>query len=132
MVYADRRGTATSIYAVGLVLEDLEARGGLEAAERRNREKSEFLYEAIDGSDGFYVGHAEAGSRSRMNVTFRLSNEDLEPLFLEEAGRRGLVGLKGHRSVGGIRASIYNSVELASVEELVALLGDFRFKVTST
>ncbi len=114
-----------AIYVVGLVLEDLEARGGLEAADLRNREKSELLYRAIDRSDGFYLGHADVGSRSRMNVTFRLSREDLEPRFLEEAGNRGLVGLAGHRSVGGIRASIYNGVELASVEELVAHLDDF-------
>lgn len=120
-----------AIYAVGLVLEDLEARGGLEAAERRNREKSELLYRAIDQSDGFYVGHADVGSRSRMNVTFQLTREDLEPRFLEEAERRGLVGLKGHRSVGGIRASIYNSVELASVETLVAFLDEFRFEARS-
>ena len=116
---------------MGLVLEDLEARGGLEAADRRNRKKAELLYRAIDRSDGFYVGHAEVRSRSRMNVTFRLNREDLEARFLEEAGNRGLVGLKGHRSVGGIRASIYNGVELASVEELVALLDDFRSEARS-
>lgn len=120
-----------AIYVVGLVLEDLEARGGLEAADRRNRKKAELLYRAIDRSDGFYVGHAEVRSRSRMNVTFRLDREDLEARFLEEAGNRGLVGLKGHRSVGGIRASIYNGVELASVEELVALLDDFRSEARS-
>ena len=120
-----------AIYVVGLVLEDLEARGGLEAADRRNREKAELLYQAIDRSDGFYLGHADVGSRSRMNVTFRLSREDLQPRFLEEAGNRGLVGLAGHRSVGGIRASIYNGVELASVEELVALLDDFRSRARS-
>jgi phosphoserine aminotransferase len=115
-----------AIYAMGLVLEDLEARGGLVAAGRRNREKSELLYRAIERSDGFYVGHAETASRSQMNVTFRIADNNLEPQFLEEAERRGLVGLKGHRSVGGIRASVYNGVELASVQELVALLDDFR------
>ncbi len=115
-----------AIYAMGLVLEDLEARGGLVAADRRNREKAEILYRAIERSDGFYVGHAAAESRSCMNVTFRIAGDDLESRFLEEAERRGLVGLKGHRSVGGIRASIYNGVELASVQELAGLLDEFR------
>lgn len=114
-----------AIYAMGCVLEDLETRGGLAAAALRNREKSSLLYQAMDRSDGFYVGHAEAGSRSQMNVTFRINGEGLEAKFLAEADRRGLVGLKGHRSVGGIRASIYNSVELGSVHELIALLDEF-------
>ena len=114
-----------AIYAAGLVLEDLEARGGLEAAERRSREKSELLYRAIDRSDGFYLGRADIGSRSRMNVTFGLSREDLEPLFLEQAESRGLVGLKGHRSVGGIRASIYNAFPIDGVEALVSFMRDF-------
>lgn len=115
-----------AIYVMALVLEDLEARGGMEAAGRRNGEKAELLYQAIDRSDGFYVGHAEPASRSQMNVTFRAANDDFESQFLGEAERRGLVGLKGHRSVGGIRASIYNGVELASVRELVAFLDEFR------
>jgi phosphoserine aminotransferase len=115
-----------AIYVMGLVLEDLEARGGLEAAGERNRKKADRLYGAIDRSDGFYVGHAEAASRSQMNVTFRISRAEAEPRFLEQAERRGLVGLKGHRSVGGIRASIYNSVESNSVELLAEFLDEFR------
>lgn len=115
-----------AVYVMGLVLEDLEQNGGLEAAGERNRRKAEVLYGAIDRSDGFYAGHAEVASRSRMNVTFRVVPNDLEPRFLAEAEQRGLVGLKGHRSVGGIRASIYNSVEWASVERLVEFLDEFR------
>ena len=120
-----------AIYVVGLVLEDLEASGGLEAAGRRNREKSELLYAAIDRSDGFYLGHAEVASRSQMNVTFTIGSGDLEARFLAEADRRGLVGLKGHRSIGGVRASIYNSVERNSVEELVGFLDEFRTEARS-
>lgn len=115
-----------AIYVMSLVLEDLEARGGLDAAAERNRAKAALLYDAIDRSNAFYSGHAEADSRSQMNVTFRIERTDLEAKFLDQAERRGLVGLKGHRSVGGIRASIYNSVRRESVERLVEFLDEFR------
>ncbi len=83
--------------------------GGLESMFERNRDKAALLYEAIDASGGFYTGHADPGSRSLMNVTFRLPTPDLESSFLAEAAEADLVELRGHRSVGGIRASIYNA-----------------------
>jgi phosphoserine aminotransferase len=116
-----------AIYVVGLVLRWLrEDVGGVDAIAARNREKAALLYDAIDGSDGFYRGHAEAGSRSRMNVTWRLPAEDLERRFLAEATAAGLAELKGHRSVGGIRASIYNAMPFEGVQTLVDFMDDFR------
>ena len=90
--------------------------GGLEAQHARNREKAGLLYAAIDDSGGFYRGHADPGSRSLMNVTWRLPNEDLDRAFIAQAAEEGLVELKGHRSVGGIRASIYNAMPVEGVE----------------
>lgn len=113
-----------TIYVMRLVMKWLLAQGGLEATERRNEEKAKLLYDAIDASS-FYRGHAEAGSRSLMNVTFRLPSEDLEKQFVSEATRAGLDGLKGHRSVGGIRASIYNAFPREGVEALVAFMKEF-------
>jgi phosphoserine aminotransferase len=104
------------------------AEGGLEAIGRRNAEKAKVLYETLDSSGGFYRPHAKAGSRSNMNVTFRLPSEDLEKQFLAEAGKLGMSGLKGHRSVGGIRASIYNAFPPAGVEALAGFLKDFAAK----
>jgi phosphoserine aminotransferase len=98
--------------------------GGLEAQLRINRAKAAVLYDAIDQSGGFYRGHAEPGSRSLMNITFRLPTEDLERTFLAEAAAQGLVELKGHRSVGGIRASIYNAMPLAGAQALAAFMRD--------
>ena len=115
-----------AIYVVGLVLEWLKSLGGLAEAGRRNETKAALLYEAIDGSGGFYRGHAHPASRSRMNVTFRLASEDLEKAFLKEAQAHGLDGLKGHRSVGGLRASIYNACPLESVGALAAFMGEFQ------
>ncbi len=114
-----------AIYVVGLVLQHLERNGGLAAAEARNRDKADLLYGAIDASGGYYRGHAREGSRSWMNVTFRLPSEELEKEFIAAAAAAGLVGLKGHRSVGGIRASLYNSLELAAVEALLELMAEF-------
>jgi phosphoserine aminotransferase len=99
--------------------------GGLDAQFRINRTKAGVLYDEIDHSDGFYRGHADPGSRSLMNVTCRLATEDLERTFLAEAAGRGLVGLKGHRSVGGIRASIYNAMPLAGAQTLATFMRDF-------
>ncbi len=99
--------------------------GGLHAMAERNRKKAALLYEAIDASGGFYRGHAEPGSRSLVNVTFRLPSEELERAFLAEAEARGLVELRGHRSVGGIRASIYNAMPVEGVEALRGLMDDF-------
>jgi len=113
-----------TIYVMRLVMKWLLENGGLEAAEGRNKEKAGLIYDAIDGS-GFYRGHAQPDCRSLMNVTFRLPSEDLEKQFVSEATKAGLDGLKGHRSVGGIRASIYNAFPKAGVESLVAFMKEF-------
>ena len=99
--------------------------GGLEAQHRVNAEKASRLYEAIDASGGFYRGHADAGSRSLMNVTWRLPDEDLEKTFVREAADEGMVELKGHRSVGGIRASVYNAMPPEAVDTLAAFMRRF-------
>ena len=112
------------IYIIALVCEWIENLGGLEAMQKRNAEKAALLYDAIDNSD-FYIGFAEKNSRSQMNVTFRLPNEELEAKFAGEATKANMIGLKGHRSVGGIRASIYNAVEVESVRALVEFMREF-------
>ena len=104
------------------------AEGGLPAVEARNRRKAAKLYAAIDGSGDYYRGHAQPESRSWMNVTYRLPSEELEKKFVAEATAAGLDGLKGHRSVGGIRASIYNAFPEAGVDALVAFMADFAQK----
>jgi phosphoserine aminotransferase len=115
-----------AIYAVQLVLKWIEETvGGLDKMAALNRAKADRIYGCIDASGGFYRGTAEPASRSRMNVTFRLAGEDLEKRFLEEAARNGLGGLKGHRSVGGCRASVYNAVSLDSVEALAQFMTAF-------
>jgi phosphoserine aminotransferase len=96
--------------------------GGLDVQLRHNRAKAAVLYDAIDRSGGFYRGHADPGSRSLMNVTFRLPTEDLERTFLTEAAAQGLVELKGHRSVGGIRASIYNAMPFEGAQALATFM----------
>jgi phosphoserine aminotransferase len=115
-----------AIYVLQLVTRWLRDEiGGLDKMAERNEEKAALLYEAIDASDGFYRGHAHPGARSRMNVTWRLRDEALEPTFIERARANGLVELKGHRSVGGIRASIYNAMPVEGVRALRAFLDDF-------
>ncbi|MEW6734159.1 MAG: 3-phosphoserine/phosphohydroxythreonine transaminase [Acidobacteriota bacterium] len=116
-----------AIYIVKLVTQWLVNLGGLAAMHKLNQEKAKPLYDAIDAGD-FYRGHAKAGSRSLMNVTFRLPNEDLEKLFVKEATVAGFDGLKGHRSVGGLRASIYNAFPREGVEALVAFMKEFERK----
>ena len=115
------------IYVINLVCKHLKEKGGLAAMERENEVKAQILYDAIDATD-FYRGHADADSRSNMNVTFRLPSEDLEKRFANEATAARLDGLKGHRSVGGIRASIYNAFPREGVEALVAFLKEFERK----
>jgi phosphoserine aminotransferase len=114
------------IYMVNEVLKWVKENGGAEGMEVRNREKANLLYDLIDGSNGFYRGFAQAGSRSIMNVTFRLGSEELEKRFAKESEALGFIGLKGHRSVGGLRASIYNAVPLESVQALVSFMRDFQ------
>ena len=112
------------IYILSLVCKWLQEKGGLAGMERENEEKARLVYEAIDATD-FYRGHADIDCRSTMNVTFRLPAEELEKKFVAEATAQGLDGLKGHRSVGGIRASIYNAFPRAGVEALVSFMKDF-------
>jgi phosphoserine aminotransferase len=119
---------SASIHMVGLVLKWIEETiGGLAAMEKRNREKADLLYGYMDSTD-FYKGTADPGSRSIMNVTFRLPNADLEKKFVAEATKKSLGGLKGHRSVGGCRASIYNAVGLNAIKDLVSFMKDFASK----
>lgn len=116
-----------SIYVLALVTRWLrEEIGGLDAMHERNRTKAGRLYAEIDAAPGFYRGHADPSSRSLMNVTWRLPTEDLEARFIAEAAEQGMVELKGHRSVGGIRASIYNSMPIEGVERLAAFMRAFR------
>jgi phosphoserine aminotransferase len=116
-----------SIYVVGLVarwlLDDV---GGLDAMLERNRAKAAALYDVLDSSPAFFRGHADEGSRSLMNVTFRLPTEDLEARFVQEAAAGGMIELKGHRSVGGIRASLYNAMPLDGARALAAFMREFR------
>jgi phosphoserine aminotransferase len=114
------------IYIVMLVTRWLlDEIGGLAKMAEINRRKAETVYRAIDGSGGFYRGHARSDSRSAMNVTWRLPSEELEKAFVKEAEAVGLYGLKGHRSVGGIRASLYNAVTPESVHALCGFMTDF-------
>ena len=117
-----------NIYIVNLVLQWIKDNGGLEAINKHNKEKASYVYQAIDNSDGFYLGHAQKESRSLMNVTFRLQTEELEKKFIKEAKEEGLVGLKGHRSVGGIRASIYNAMTKEGCMKLAEFMEDFQKK----
>jgi len=116
-----------AVYVVHLVLKWIIEMGGLAAVEALNRKKAGILYDAIDADPEFYRGTVtDPASRSWMNVTFRLPSEELEKQFVAEAAERNMVGLKGHRSVGGIRASIYNAFPLEGVEKLVAFMKEFR------
>ena len=112
------------IYILSLVCKWLQEKGGLAGMERENDDKAQLLYDAIDATD-FYRGHADVDCRSTMNVTFRLPSEELEKKFVSEATAQGLDGLKGHRSVGGIRASIYNAFPRAGCEALVSFMKEF-------
>jgi len=113
------------IYMIGLVCDWLREQGGVEAIAQVNEKKAELLYDAIDSSDGFYSTTVERGSRSRMNVVFRLPTEELDKRFCDEAEQNGMSGLEGHRTVGGIRASIYNAMPIDGVEHLIAFMREF-------
>lgn len=113
-----------AIYTVGLVMKWLKAQGGVPAIAKINDKKAELVYQAIDATD-FYRGHALKPYRSKMNITFNLPTPELEAKFVKEALTKDLNGLKGHRSVGGIRASIYNAFPLEGVERLVEFMGEF-------
>jgi phosphoserine aminotransferase len=117
-----------SIYIVGLMLKWAKKLGGLAAIEKTNRTKADLIYKAIDNSGGFYRGHALPAVRSIMNIPFRLPSEELEDTFAKEAKGAGLIGLKGHRSVGGIRASIYNAMTVEGAQALVGFMAEFQRK----
>ncbi len=118
-----------AVYAVGLVLEWVEAQGGIPAIEKSNVAKATLLYSTIDAS-GYYHCPVEKESRSRMNIVFRVAggNEEIEKKFVKEAEAAGLAGVKGHRSVGGMRASLYNAVTLEAVEALTGFMREFERK----
>lgn len=113
-----------SIYTAGLVFDWLLDLGGIPAIEKINKEKAEKLYSYIDQSD-FYTGTAAKEDRSLMNVTFKTQSEELDKLFAKEAAAQGLENLKGHRSVGGMRASIYNAMPMEGIDALIAFMQDF-------
>lgn len=120
--------STVGIYIIGLIAKWLIKNGGLDAMYKVNKEKADLLYKAIDESNGFLKGHALPDSRSIMNVTFRLPSEELEKKLIAEATAAGFDGLKGHRSVGGLRASIYNAFPLKGVVDLVDFLKTFQSK----
>ncbi|MCE5233325.1 MAG: 3-phosphoserine/phosphohydroxythreonine transaminase [Mizugakiibacter sp.] len=112
-------------YIAGLTFKWLKAQGGLAAMAERNRRKAELLYACIDGSGGYYCNPVDPAARSRMNVPFTLHDAALDKAFLEESERAGLLALKGHKAVGGMRASLYNAVPLQAVEALVGFMREF-------
>ena len=114
------------IYLMGLVLAWVKEQGGLPEITRINEKKAALIYDAMDGSKGFYRGHAELSARSKMNITFNLPTEELEKKFLAEAKQAGFVGLAGHRLVGGCRASAYNAVPMEACRELRDLMVKFQ------
>ena len=114
------------IYMMKLVLEWIKSKGGLAGVEKVNKAKKDLLYGAIDAAPDFYKGIAEKDSRSWMNVTLRLPTEELENKFVADAKKEGLLGVKGHRSVGGIRISIYNAVSLEDVQKMADFMSKFR------
>lgn len=115
-----------SVYMMNEVLKWIEEQGSLEGIEKKNREKADLLYQTIDASGGFFRGCVHPEDRSIMNVTFRMASEELEKLFVKESEKEGFVGLKGHRSVGGLRASIYNAVPYGSIKALVDFMNQFQ------
>ena len=116
-----------TIYMLGLVLKWLDRQGGVDGMSKIRDEKAKILYDALDNSDMF-TGHAETASRSGMNVTFRAASEELDEKFVKEASAAGLENLKGHRSVGGIRASIYNAMPAEGIQKLAEFMRDFEMK----
>lgn len=112
-------------YLAGLTFQWLKEQGGLIAMEQRNREKAETLYAVIDGSGGYYRNPVEPSARSRMNVPFTLHDPALEPIFLKQSEAAGLLALKGHRAIGGMRASLYNAMPIEGVRALTDFMRDF-------
>ena len=117
-----------AIYIAKLALEYMKGVGGIKEIEKRNRAKAKVIYDVIDGSKGFYKGHAVPDSRSLMNITFTLATPELEQKCVDEATKLDLIGLKGHRSVGGMRASVYNAMPLEGAKKLAQFMKDFQAK----
>jgi phosphoserine aminotransferase len=117
-----------SIYMLDLTLDWIKSKGGLAGMQKINEEKARILYDAIDSSGGYYNNPVEKDARSRMNVVFRLKSEELEEKFVKEAKAAGIIGVKGHRSVGGIRFSIYNANLVENVAKSVDFMKDFQKK----
>jgi phosphoserine aminotransferase len=115
-----------AIYVSGLVFQWLKRQGGLAEMEKINRHKAELLYACIDESEGFYRNPVRIADRSRINVPFTLARPELDATFLAESKAAGLASLKGHKSVGGMRASIYNAMPTDGVRALVEFMNDFR------
>jgi phosphoserine aminotransferase len=113
-------------YVLGLTLKWMLAEGGVQEFARRNARKSNMLYAAIDGSGGYYRNDVDGAVRSRMNVPFFLHDDALDKAFLAEAAQAGLISLKGHRALGGMRASIYNAMPEAGVQALVDFMREFQ------
>ena len=117
-----------AIYITGLVLKWLKDLGGLPEIQKINSEKADLIYDVIDQSGGFYRGHAKPASRSIMNIPFRMPSEELEEQFVKESKKADLIGLKGHRSVGGLRASLYNALPVESARTLADFMIEFQRK----
>ncbi|MDQ0060826.1 3-phosphoserine/phosphohydroxythreonine transaminase [Paenibacillus harenae] len=115
-----------AVYMVSLVLNWIKGKGGIAQMDQFNRDKTKLIYDKIDQSGGFYIGCAQPQSRSLMNITFRIHSEELEKQFIKESEKEGFVGLKGHRDVGGLRASTYNAVPLESCQALAQFMADFQ------
>jgi phosphoserine aminotransferase len=116
---------AFAVYMLNLVMNWIEEQGGLEAMEQHNQQKAQRIYSAIEENSGFYSSPVAADSRSLMNIVFRLPGEELEKQFISEAAAAGMIGLKGHRSVGGIRASLYNAMSLEGCQALASFMNEF-------
>ena len=116
------------IFIIGLVCDWIESQGGIDGIEASNQRKASLIYGVLDEFPEFYRGHVEREGRSRMNITFSLPNDEIEKVFLNEAEEVGLMGLKGHRSVGGVRASMYNAFPVRGAERLAEFMVDFHSK----
>ncbi|WP_291949872.1 phosphoserine transaminase [Campylobacter sp.] len=117
-----------AIYMFNLEMKWLLNQGGLDKINEKNIQKAKFLYEIIDQSGGFYQGYAKKEDRSLMNISFNIADKNLEPIFIKEAEENGMIGLKGHKILGGIRASIYNSIDFKKVQILGEFMKDFAKK----
>ena len=113
---------------MGLCAKWIIKSGGLAAMQKHNESKARHIYDAIDAAPGFYQGHAHKDARSLMNITFRLPSDELTDKFVKEAAAQGMDGLKGHRNVGGIRASVYNAFPIAGCKALGEFMREFARK----